>query len=235
MAVSIPPSQPGTWCGWFPPSNKTVRANWRKSAISPCWGKFIQPDSRLLQNGNEKSQGLLSLQGLRKLTNNANIQRLIAWWHYCNLHGGLKGIIHHTAGNGQLAESMDKYQERNELPESGINKTWNFRPPRIFFLWWNWATCNLSLIYTRFSHLFCTWGQFLTAYMNESTKGPPTVSFCICGEEKGQWEPIKGEVINKSKRVRAMPLAMAVLDKKKLARNQLEKAPNKCGQELSQL
>lgn len=69
---------------------------------------------------------------LRKLTNNANIQRLIAWWHYCNLHGSLKGIIHHLANSGQLAECMEKYQKRNECPEWGIEKIWNFLPPSHF-------------------------------------------------------------------------------------------------------
>lgn len=38
------------------------------------------------------------------------------------------------ASSGQLAEHMDKYQKRNELPELGINKTWGFFFPPHFLL-----------------------------------------------------------------------------------------------------
>lgn len=39
----------------------------------------------------------------------------MAWWHYCNLRHGLKGISHHMASSGQLSDKKDKYQKKNEL------------------------------------------------------------------------------------------------------------------------
>lgn len=163
----------------------------------------------------EKSlRGGFNTNQLRKLTNNANIQRLIAWWHYCNWHGSLKGIIHHPANSGQLAECMEKYQKRNECPEWGIEKIWNFLPPSHF------------LSFTELGNVQSLSGvhKVQTPILHTRLIPAPCVLIFICGEEEGQWA-IKEEVRDRLKRVHAMLLAVAVLP----ARNQSERIPNKCG------
>lgn len=66
-------------------------------------------------------------------------------------------------------------------------------------------------------------------HVTESTNAPHVLISHLWGG-KSQGEPTKGRVVNKQERVYGMPLAVAVSDKRKLARNQLEKAPNRAVQ-----
>ena len=111
------------------PSDKNLRGKLRNIYFSPISRLGEIHTMRLPAPAKWKNLcGSFNINQLRKLTNNANIQRLIAWWHYCNLHGRLKGVMHHLAISGQLAECMEKYQKRNVRPEQGIKKIWNFLP-----------------------------------------------------------------------------------------------------------
>lgn len=50
--------------------------------------------------------------------------------------------------------------------------------------------------------------------MNGNTECPHDLTSHVWGGES-QWDPIKGRVVNKQKRVCEIPLAVAVLDKMK--------------------
>lgn len=151
------------------------------------------------------------------------------------------------ASSDQLAGCMDKYQKRNELPESEMNKTCGYFPHFFFYFNGTGHHATLASFAQGSATFFCTWGQSLTEYMNGSTKSPRVLILHLW-RGKSRWDPTKGEVINKQKkkeekkekengkkRIDVMPLAVVVLDKRKPARSQLETAPNKFGPEPGQL